>query len=54
MRKLKMNDVYLLKFVCYGGISAYDYSIKSDFTLLWVMLSIMVISFWIVGEIKDK
>ena len=52
MKKLRYNDLYLLKFAIYGGISAYSYSISSKYTFLWLITALMVLAFWIVGDIK--
>lgn len=52
MKKFKFNDLYLLKFVIYGSISAYDYSINSKFTIAWLLLAILMIVFWLHGELK--
>jgi hypothetical protein len=53
MKKLNHNDWYLLKFAIYGGISAYDYSIDSRWTFIWLIFALMMLAFWIVGDIKN-
>lgn len=53
MKKLIYNDLYLLKFAIYGGISAYDYSIGSKWTIIWLIIALMMLAFWIVGDIKN-
>jgi uncharacterized membrane protein len=48
-----MKYLYLIKFLIYGGIASYDYSIGSKFTLAWAMLAILTLSFLIVEEVKE-
>lgn len=49
-----MKWFYLIKFLIYGGIASYDYSIGSKFTLAWAMLAILVLAFYIIDEVKDE
>ena len=53
MKKLSHNDWYLLKFAIYGGSSAYNYSIGSKWTIIWLIVALMMLAFWIVGDIKN-
>jgi len=53
MKKLRYNDLYLLKFAMYGGISAYDYSIGSKWVIAWLILALLMLAFWIVGDIEN-
>lgn len=53
MKKLSWNDMYLLKYILYGTISAYDYSINSPWTLAWLLLATLVLAFWVEGNIKS-
>lgn len=53
MKKLTWNIIYLLKFTIYGGISAYNYSINSKWTFAWLILALLMLAIWIVGEIED-
>ena len=48
-----MKYLYLIKFLIYGGIASYDYSIGSKFTLGWEMLAILILAFFIVEEVKE-
>lgn len=52
MKRLRYNDLYLLKFCVYGGISAYDYSIGSKWVIAWLLIALLVLAFWIVGDVK--
>lgn len=53
MKKLKSHDIYLLKFVIYIAISAYDYSIQSKWVIAWLGLALMMIAFYIIEDIKN-
>lgn len=54
MKKLTWNDIYLLKFDIYGGISAYYYSISSKYTFAWLILALLSISIWLRNEIVNS
>lgn len=51
-RLFNIHDVYLLKFSIYGAIASYDYMVKSNFAMAWLMLAILSIVFWFRGEVK--
>jgi len=38
----------------YAGIASYDYSIGSKWTLAWFSISMLVLAFAIITEIKDS
>lgn len=42
-----MRIIYLIKYLIYGGISVYDYSIGSKYTLGWFLLAILMLFFFI-------
>jgi hypothetical protein len=51
MKKICWSAVfYYIKFMIYGGIAVYDYSINSKWVLPWLLLAIMVLIF---GAIED-
>ena len=54
MKKLTFDDIYLLKFAIYGGISAYDYAINSKYTFAWLILAILSVSIWLRNEIINS
>lgn len=54
MKKLSLNDIYLLKFAFYGGIACYDYAIGSKFMLVWLLLAILCIVIWVKDGLKTK
>ena len=43
---------YFIKFMIYGGISAYDYSIHSKWTLGWLIIAFLCLAFAIIEEIE--
>ena len=43
---------YFIKFMIYGGISVYDYSIHSKWTLVWLIIAFLCLAFTIIEEIK--
>lgn len=51
---MKLAHIYLAKFVIYGGISAYDYSIQGKWTFAWLILALMMIMFFIDATIKES
>ncbi len=54
MKNLTWNDIFLLKFCFYGGISAYDYSIGSKYTFGWLVLALLVLAIWIIEKIREQ
>lgn len=52
-----MRWFYIIKFLLYGGISAYDYSIHSKYTLYWALLAGLMMLFYfevVIKELKEN
>lgn len=45
--------IYYTKFLIYGLMSIYDYSIGSKWTFAWLLLALSMLSFAVISEIKS-
>ncbi len=55
MKAKKINwtsVIFLIKFLVYGYIAAYDYAIGSKWMVCWGLLSLLMLAFYIIEEIK--
>jgi len=55
MKAKKINwtsIIFLINFLIYGYIAAYDYTIGSKWMVCWGLLSLLMLAFFIIEEIK--
>ena len=48
-----MKYIYLFKFWLFGLVAYYDYIHNNKFCLLWLLLSMMMLSFYTIRELKQ-